>query len=525
MTEIGLAYHNKKTEPFRIAMAKKDMLHYARWIFEEFYEEKFLESWYHELLCSVLMAVAKGDITRLIIEMPPSYGKTEFAVKLFISWVLGENDKLRSIYATYSDDLSTETPSDIKNIIRSQAYAKVFGDKKLTKSADKKWYLDKNGRKIGGMYSTTIGGSITGFHGDFLIIDDAMKAALANNKAARDEVINFYTSSATSRLRKANKKAAIIVIMQRLHENDLIGYLLENEPGVWTVISLTGIESTAKTYKIGKYCYERPANEPLNEKFEDVEMLEAQKISMRDKWYPQYMQDPKTIETGYVIEDDFTYVAKWELEEDNKCISIDPAQSIKQTADNRAISLIGVSETKKKIELYNVYGTWFGKWTNKDFVNHIITVMTDNPRVPVFMESSGGGIITEQNLKDKIKEVNAQRKQDGKPILTNKITLFNPKTSISKNQKIEDSIDTYLKEHQIRFVIGGTGQTQVKKEYKGFHPERDSKENDCIETIANVCINDFIVAKRYVKPKNTITSNNPYNPNNQIQAPSKTWRI
>ncbi len=512
----------KKAEPFKIAMAKKDMLHYARWMFEEFHEEPLLESWYHELLCKVLMAVYRGEITRLIINIPPSYGKTEFAVKLFISWILGQNDKLRSIYATYDDKLATETPADVKNMIKSKAYQKVFGEKKLAKGADQKWYLDKEGRKIGGMFSTTLGGGITGFHADYLIIDDPMKAALANNRAERESVKNWYESSSTTRLRKSNQKAAIIVIMQRLHEDDLVGYLLSGEGAEkWTHINLTGIEDTEQVYEFMDFYYKRPANEPLHPLMETKEMLEERKQDMRDKWYPQYMQDPRTIETGYVIEDDFTYVAKWELEEDNKCISIDPAQSIKQTADNRAISLIGVSETKEKVELFNVYGTWFGKWSNDEFVDQIISVMEDNPRVPVFMESSGGGIITEQNLKKKLKQVNAQRKQDGKPILANKITLFNPKTSISKNTKIEDSIDTYLKNHQIRFVIGGTGQDQVKKEYKGFHPERDSKEDDCIETIANVCVNDFIVAKRPVKPKTTISSSNPRTQSNNQSG----WRI
>jgi len=147
--------------------------------------------------------------------------------------------------------------------------------------------------------------------------------------------------------------------------------------------------------------------------------------------------------------------------------------------------------------------------------------MIDNPRVPVFMESSGGGILTEQNLTKKLKEVNAQRKLDGKPIITNKVTLFNPKTSISKNLKIQNSIDIYLKHHQIRFVIGGIGQDQVKKEYKGFHPEKDSKEDDCMETIANVVINDFIKPKSPKKVSKTITMGN-------LQSRNRTslgWRI
>lgn len=520
MTEIEKALLKKKEEPFKIAKAYNDLLHYARWIFEEFYEIEFLESWYHELLCKVLMAVYRGEIPRLIINIPPSYGKTEFAVKLFISWVLGKNSNLKSIYVSYSDKLASKTPSNTKQIIKSKAYQKVFGEKKLNKTADQEWYLDKNGREDGGMFSSTVKGGVTGFHGDFLIIDDPMKAIEANSKAARDEVMEFFEGSATSRLRKSNPNAAIIIIMQRLHEADLVGQLLDDEPEKWTHINLTGIEPQEQIYKFLDFYYLRPAGEPLNSRFEDEEKLEAQKKFMKEKWYSQYMQDPRTIETGYVIEDDFTYVAAWEIEEDNKCIIIDPAQSIKQTADNRAISLIGASESKDRIELYNVYGTWFGKWKNDEFVDQIITIMIDNPRVPVFMESSGGGILTEQNLKNKIKNVNADRKQKSKPIITNKVILFNPKTSISKNQKIEDSIDTYLKEHQIRFVKGGPGQEQVKKEYKAFHPERDSKEDDCIETIANVVINDFVKPKRYSKPKAPAQVNSP-----RSVSPQGKWRI
>jgi hypothetical protein len=501
LSNIQREIRRRKSLPFRQEMARKDMLHYARYMFAEFHEIEFLEAWYHELLCRALTAVYRGEIRRLIINMPPSYGKTEFAVKLFISWVLGQNPGLRSIYATYSDSLATETPADVKSMVTSEVYGEVFGAKKLNKTADQKWYLDKNGRKDGGMYSTTISGGITGFHGDFLIIDDPMKAIEANSAPARKVVEEFYTGSSTTRLRKSNPNAAIIIIMQRLHEKDLVGYLEENEPGVWTHINLTGIEPAETVYDFMDFYYVRPANEPLNPLFEDVAALEAQMLAMHEKWFSQYQQDPKTIKTGYVTEADYAYVAKWEIAEDTKCISIDPAESIKQTADDRAISLIGCSINKEKIELYNVYGTWHGKWKNEDFIDQIITVMIDNPGVPVFMESSGGGILTEQYLKKKIAVVNTERKQEGLAIITNRVKLFTPKTTISKNLKIDASIDPYLRNHQIRFVIGGNGQEQVKKEYEAFHPEKDSKEDNCIETIANVVVNDFIVPKPAKAPK------------------------
>ncbi len=515
MTLIDKERAKRQAQPLRLEMARRNLLHYARYIFEEEYETTLLEAWYHTLLCNALTRVAKGEIKRLIINIPPAYGKTEFAVRLFVSWVMGNAPKKRFIYTSYSDDLATKTPAEVKDLIRSPSYKKVFSGVELgRKTADKEWYLE--GSK-GGMYSTTVGGGITGFHGNFVIIDDPMKAIEKNMRSTRETVKNFYKGSITSRLRKDDPNSAIIVIMQRLHEDDLVGYLLEEEEGIWTHLNLTGYEKEDTVYDFFDFHYNRPAFEPLNPHFENLEALQQQQRVMKEDWYSQYMQDPRKIETGYVTDVDFTYVAKWELIEDNQCISIDPAMSIKETADNRAISHIGVCENKEKVELFNVYGTWYGKWKNDEFVDRIITVMADNPRVPVFMESSGGGILTEQNLRKKLKVVNAQRKQDSKPIIANKITIFNPKTSISKNQKIEDSIDNYLKNHQIRFVTGGAGQEQVKTEYKGFHPEKDSKQDDCIETIANVVVNDFVKAKR-VTPK-AITVNT------RIERIRSTWRI
>lgn len=515
--DIQRAIAEKNAEPIRLAMCRKDLLHYARYVFEKEYETPLLEAWYHALLCKALEKVASGEVTRLIINIPPAYGKTEFAVRLFVSWFLGNAPKKRVIYTSYSDDLANKTPAEVKGIITSKSYQKVFPNMKLgRKTADKEWYLESNG----GMFSTTVGGGITGFHGNVVIIDDPQKAIEKNSKATRDMVKDFYKGSITSRLRKDDPNSAIIVIMQRLHEDDLVGYLLDTEEQDWTHINLTGIEEEEKQYDFFDFHYTRVAHEPLNVHFETAEKLERQKRTMHEDWYSQYMQDPRTVETGYVKDEYFSYVASWELTEDNRCISIDPAQSTKQTSDNRAISLVGVALSPEKIELFNVYGTWYGKWSNDEFVREILQVMMNNPNVPVFMESSGGGIITEQYLKKEIQKMNYQLKMDGKPIISNRVTLFNPKTNISKNQKIDQSI-TCLKNHQIRFVIGGAGQDQVKKEYKGFHPEKDSKEDDCMETIANIVVNNFVHAKTIKKDLTVKVGNN-----REFQADrKKSWRI
>jgi len=237
MTEaIQAVLAEKKAEPIRLALCRRDLLHYARYMFEKGYETPLLEAWYHALLCRALEKVATGEVKRLIINIPPAYGKTEFAVRLFVSWFLGNYPKKRVIYTSYSDDLANKTPAEVKEIIKSEAYGRVFEGMKLgRKTADKEWYLESNG----GMFSTTVGGGITGFHGNIVIIDDPMKAIEKNSKATRDMVNEFYKGSIRSRLRKDDPNSAIIVIMQRLHEHDLVGYLLENEPNTWTHINLS----------------------------------------------------------------------------------------------------------------------------------------------------------------------------------------------------------------------------------------------------------------------------------------------
>lgn len=515
--DIQTILAEKKAEPLRLALCRKDMLHYARYIFEKGYETPLLEAWYHELLCRALEKVASGEINRLIINIPPAYGKTEFAVRLFVSWYLGNHPKKRVIYTSYSDDLANKTPAEVKEIIKSPTYKKVFDHIALgRKTADKEWYLESNG----GMFSTTVGGGITGFHGNIVIIDDPMKAIEKNSKAARDMVVEFYKGSILSRLRKDDPNSAIIVIMQRLHEHDLVGYLLDNEPDTWTHINLTGIEEREVEYRFYDFHYRRSANEPLNIHFESVEALARQKVGMREDWYSQYMQDPRQIETGYVLKEDFVSVASHELTLDNQCISIDPAQSTKETADNRAISKVGACEIDG-VEIHNVYWTRYGKWSNDEFVDQIIQAMLENPELDVYMESSGGGILTEQNLKKKIREVNAKLIKEGKKIISHaKVHLFNPKTKISKNQKIERYCDR-VRNRQVRFVIGGGGHDQTQKETLAFHPEKDSKEDDCMETIANVIVNEFVKPK-IIKDKAPIKIADR---KSEMNPSRRAWRI
>lgn len=187
-------------------------------------------------------------------------------------------------------------------------------------------------------------------------------------------------------------------------------------------------------------------------------------------------------------------------------IFVDPAQSIKETADNRAIGVIGASLNLKKIPLYTVHDVHFGIWTNKVFCREIINLMIVYPDIPVWIEDAGGGILTHQNLIEELAIVNQELKEQGKhPISASRIRLFTPSKKISKNQKL-DYTTAYWKNHQIRFRVGANGVEQVKKECKAFHPDKDSKEDDCFEVVANGVVMDKLKPKiPQIKNKNPIT--------------------
>jgi hypothetical protein len=500
---------NKKQDSIKQVLAKKDLLHFYRYIFEKEYNREFKEAWYHKLFAYVMMKIFAGEVTRVVVTIPPAMGKTEFTVRQPISWAMGNYPSNRYIYTSYSDDLVKQTSNEIKQIIESKSFVDIFGDDDKYKlnhkkgTADRKWYNKSNG----GMYATPTGGAITGFHGNGIIIDDPLKQMDKYSKPAREEVVNFYRGSILSRLRKDDPNSFILVIMQRLHENDLVGYLKENEPNEWLHINLTAYETIDKTYEFFEFYYFREAYEPLNKEFDTIENLQKLEKKLGEEWACQYMQEPSAIKTGFVDESYYKYVASWELTNDAICVWIDPAQSVEQTSDDRAMVKVGVSVIDD-IDVYNIYECRYGKWENEVFIDNIIEMMIASPGVQFFMEKGGGGIITQQYLKKKIAKINQDRKNIGQAPIMNILTMVEADRKVSKLQRIGYSIDM-LKNSQIRFLRDCNGQEQIKKEWEAYRPDKDAKEDNCMECVANVC---------YYQPIKPISKQKKINHNNDPVA-------
>jgi len=176
------------------------------------------------------MDIYEGKKTYVIITIPPRFGKTELVIKAFMSWALAKNQKCKFIHLSYSDDLALDNSSAIKEIVTSDEYQELWEmPLKHDSHAKKKWFNIMGG----GVYATSTGGQITGmgsgsisddeFSG-CIAIDDALKPDDAKSDVIRNRMNDRFNNTIKSR--RNSKNTPIILVQQRLHENDMPGFLL-----------------------------------------------------------------------------------------------------------------------------------------------------------------------------------------------------------------------------------------------------------------------------------------------------------
>lgn len=241
--------------------ALSSLMFFTRYFFKHTNKKKWELNDHHMQICEALDKVVSGEIKRLIINIAPRYSKTELAVRSFIAFGLARNAAAKFIHLSYANELALDNSEAIRETVKSEAYQKLFPYVQVKQKTDskKKWYTTENG----GIYATATGGQVTGFGAgqvdedldDFfgsdddnkepfngaLIIDDSIKPEDADSPLIREKVNKRFDSTIRNRVNSRN--TAIIIIGQRLHENDLPGYLLSNEPGIWTVLSIPCIRN------------------------------------------------------------------------------------------------------------------------------------------------------------------------------------------------------------------------------------------------------------------------------------------
>ncbi|MEM7472585.1 MAG: phage terminase large subunit [Pseudomonadota bacterium] len=280
------------------ALLRKD---FASFLAKTFMEvsggDQFLPNWHIEAIAWELERISRGDNTRLIVTMPPRYLKSIAISVAWPAWMLGHNSQLRFVCVSYSGDLAAKHASDCRAVMQTGWYQRVFPKTRLQKGSMAE--MDFSTTQGGGRLSTSVGGTLTGRGGDIIIIDDPIKPDDAHSETTRKNVLTWYSNTLASRLNN-KKTGSIVLVMQRLHEEDLAGHLLG--AGGWQHLSLPAIAETDLEIATGEGKAKRfIEGDVLHPERESLAQLKHLRHSMGTATFSaQYQQSPVPVEGLHV---------------------------------------------------------------------------------------------------------------------------------------------------------------------------------------------------------------------------------
>ena len=280
------------------AVLRQDFLAYVGKAFRTLNPgREMLRNWHQEAISHALMEVLEGRCHRLIINIPPRNMKSIMTAVAFPSFVLGHDPTKRIICASYAQELAAKHSRDCRAIMEAPWYRRLFPTAALDPSH--KGECDFSTLKRGNRFATSVGGVMTGLGGDIVIIDDPIKPRDAASEISRQGAIEWFNNTVSTRLDDKNE-GAIVVIMQRLHIDDLTGHLLR--AGGWIILSIPAIATETKAYQIGpSRQYVRKEGEVLHAARESAEVLNQLKRTMGSlSFEAQYQQNPVPSEGAQV---------------------------------------------------------------------------------------------------------------------------------------------------------------------------------------------------------------------------------
>jgi predicted phage terminase large subunit-like protein len=357
---------------------------------------RFLHNWHLEAMAAALEDCRRGKTRRLIINLPPRSLKSIAVSVAFPAYWLGHDPSARIICASYGQDLANKHSLDCRTIMTSDWYQRLFRTRLSTlKQSIDEFTTTSHGFRM----ATSVGGVLTGRGADVLILDDILKPEEALSDSQRKRANDWYSHTLYSRL--DNKQTgAIIIVQQRLHEDDLVGHVLEQEN--WRVLRFPAIAEEDEVHLIetpyGKRRFVREAEAALHPQREPIAVLENMRRTLGEyNFAGQYQQTPAPLGGGLVKREWFRTYAPSELPEklDQIVQSWDTANKAKELANYSVCTTWG--RKGKHVYLLNVYRK------QVDFPNLVRAALEQqkqfNARV-VLIEDAASGVQLVQQLQE-----------------------------------------------------------------------------------------------------------------------------
>jgi predicted phage terminase large subunit-like protein len=254
----------------------------------------YKHNWHIDLIAEYLEACTRRQVKRLIINVPPRYLKSISVSVAWPAWLLGRNPSERILAASYSDRLSLKHSVDCRLVVRSDWYRRIFPGVHLTDDQDTKEKFVTTAR--GQRFATSVGGTATGDGGNFLIVDDPHNPKQALSPVQRQEALTWFDQTFCNRL-DDKENGVIVLVMQRLHANDLAGHLLAK--GGWEHLCLPAVAETRTIIDFGRVKLTREPGDILHPQREGQAAIDRQKVEMGSYAFAgQYQQRPAPAEGG-----------------------------------------------------------------------------------------------------------------------------------------------------------------------------------------------------------------------------------
>src|SRR5712671_6339795 len=282
------------------AILRSEFWFFAQRCFSELNPQTtFATNWHLEIIAAKLTEVREGKIQRLIINLPPRHLKSLMASIAFPAWCLGHDPSAQILCVSYAQDLADKLARDCRGIMMSPWYRRIFPTRLAAhRQAVQEFITTAQGYRL----ATSTGGVLTGRGADIIIIDDPLKPEEALSEAQRKAANEWYDHTLYSR-QNDKRRGAIVIVMQRLHEDDLVGHVLAQEP--WEIVRFPAIAEADEAHEVKMILetrrFTRRQGEALHPDSEPLDILDRIRRMIGEyNFAGQYQQSPAPLGGGMV---------------------------------------------------------------------------------------------------------------------------------------------------------------------------------------------------------------------------------
>lgn len=305
----------------------------------------FIPNWHHEHLAYKFEQVREGSLKRLIVNVPPRSGKSIMSSVAFPMFVMGHDPSAEFLAISHTDKLARDFSIYRRTISQQDWYRDLFPDLEWTARRTMDLTTNRGGR----IFATGTGGAVLGKGANYILIDDPLDGSAAYSEVERRKFSEFYDNTLSSRLNNKTT-GAIVLIMQRLHEDDATGHLLSKED--FDVVSIPAIAPEAQAYVLSDTpgdIYRRRKGEVLDPTREPLQVLDTMRhVQGAMHFQAQYQQQPVPASGNAIKREWLRYYDEAPAAFDRKIVSWDTASTLGDASDYS----VGMVWASKGLDFY-----------------------------------------------------------------------------------------------------------------------------------------------------------------------------